>query len=547
MKVAATFASRPLLSTAVAIVALVVGALAALRIPVAMYPTLARPAISVSCTYPGANAIELMNTVAGPLEEKINGVEGMNRMTSSCYDSGAYSLTVNFAVGYDRDVALMKVQSKVQQALSMLPQEVKNTGVTVESGTTEELGILTLRSKEGRLTRDQVADFMFGVVNPAVLRVSGVGKSVVKDNKIAVRVWMQPERLASLGLCSDDVVSAIKAQNVQASLGTVGARPAGDSTSRVMTLVSRGRLSTPEEFGEIIVATDASGGQVRLKDVARIGTGPQGYSYSALYDETPAVYVVIYLLPGANPLDTMRAVKSELKGLEPFFPADLAWDMTYDSTEYMKKALFGAGVAMSVAAVIVFAALWFALGSFWGAVAVLASLLVPTSITVSALAFSGMQINLLTLYAYLASFALSAGMAAWSFVVVRRGGLPGMEQFAAAIVVAGAALPLMLVDGVQGVLFKQFSVVFALMALASAFNAVIVIPALAGLFAKKTALAPSSPPHAWRLAPALAVLLAVLAALASYVMADRLPKEFVPDEDMGVLYVDCKLAEGTQM
>ena len=221
--------------------------------------------------------------------------------------------------------------------------------------------------------------------------------------------------------------------------------------------------------------------------------------------------------------------------------------MTYDSTEYMKKALFGAAVAMSVAAVIVFAALWFALGSFWGAVAVLASLLVPTSITVSVLAFSGMQINLLTLYAYLASFALSAGMAAWSFVTVRRGGLPGMEQFAAAIVVAGAALPLMLVDGVQGVLFKQFSVVFALMALASAFNAVIVIPALAGLFAKKTALAPSSPPHARRLAPALAVLLAVLAALASYVMADRLPKEFVPDEDMGVLYVDCKLAEGTQM
>lgn len=547
MKVAATFASRPLLSTAVAIVALVVGALAALRIPVAMYPTLARPAISVSCTYPGANAIELMNTVAGPLEEKINGVEGMDRMTSSCYDSGAYSLTVNFAVGYDRDVALMKVQSKVQQALSMLPQEVKNTGVTVESGTTEELGILTLRSKEGRLTRDQVADFMFGVVNPAVLRVSGVGKSVVKDNKIAVRVWMQPERLASLGLCSDDVVSAIKAQNVQASLGTVGARPAGDSTSRVMTLVSKGRLSTPEEFGEIIVATDASGGQVRLKDVARIGTGPQGYSYSALYDETPAVYAVIYLLPGANPLDTMRAIKSELKGLEPFFPADLAWDMTYDSTEYMKKALFGAGVAMSVAAAIVFAALWFALGSFWGAVAVLASLLVPISITVSVLAFSGMQINLPILYAYLASFALSAGMAAWSFVTVRRGGLPGMEQFAAAIVVACAALPLMLVDGVQGVLFKQFSVVFALMALASAFNAVIVIPALAGLFAKKTALAPSSPPHAWRLAPALAVLLAVLAALASYVMADRLPKEFVPDEDMGVLYVDCKLAEGTQM
>ena len=200
MKATRYLIARPRLATVVTLLVLLAGALSAYLLPVALYPTLARPAISVSCSYPGANAVELMNTVAGPLEEKINGVEGMDRMTSSCYDSGAYSLTVNFAVGYDRDIALMKVQSKVQQAMSLLPQEVKNTGVTVESGTTEELGILTLRSTGGKLSPDQVADYVFGVVNPAILRVSGVGKSVVKADKLAVRVWMNPERIAALGL-----------------------------------------------------------------------------------------------------------------------------------------------------------------------------------------------------------------------------------------------------------------------------------------------------------------------------------------------------------
>ena len=160
MRATKFFIDHPRLAAVVALVILLAGAMSVSLLPIALYPTLARPAISVSCSYPGANAVELMNTVAGPLEEKVNGVEGMDRMTSSCYDSGAYSLTVNFDVGYDRDIALMKVQSKVQQALSLLPQEVKNTGVTVESGTTEELGVLTLRSPGGRLTCDQVADYV---------------------------------------------------------------------------------------------------------------------------------------------------------------------------------------------------------------------------------------------------------------------------------------------------------------------------------------------------------------------------------------------------
>ena len=549
MKATEFFISRPRLAAVVALVAVLAGVLSVPLVPVALYPTLARPAISVSCSYPGANAVEVMNTVAGPLEEKVNGVEGMDRMTSSCHDTGSYSLTVNFAVGYDRDVALMKVQSKVQQALSLLPQEVKNTGVTVESGTTEELGILTLRSVGGQLTRDQVADYVFGVVNPAVLRVAGVGKSTVKDDKIAVRVWMKPERLAARGLNTEDVVAAIKAQNVQASLGSVGARPS-EEAARVVTLISKGRLSSPAEFGEIIVATDGKGGLVRLKDVADIGTGPQGYSYSALYGETPAVYIVIYLLPGANPLETMAEVKAELKKLEPFFPADLAWDMTYDTTEYMHRALQGVALAIALAVLALFVALWGVLRTFAAALAVMLSLAVPSSLTVAVLLLAGFQVNLLVLYAFLAALAFAAGMAVWSFAAVRKGRLPGVEQVAAAAVIACAAIPLALIDGVQGVLFRQFSIVFVAMAVASALNALLLVPVLARRFFAKAGdetLPPAPETSARQGGFVVALLVAVLLGLVARVLYARLPQEFVPDEDMGILYVDCKTAEGTPM
>ena len=546
MKAVGFFAARPRLAAVVALVALLAGALSAPLLPVALYPTLARPAISVSCNYPGASAVELMNTVAGPMEEKVNGVEGMDRMTSSCYDNGAYSLTVNFEVGYDRDIALMKVQSKVQQAMSLLPQEVKNTGVTVESGTTEELGILTLRSRDGKLTHDQVADYVFGVVNPAVLRVSGVGKSTVKDDKLAVRVWMKPEKIAARGLCTEDVVAAVKAQNVQASLGAVGSRPAEDTKVRVLTLISKGRLSSPEEFGEIIVATDAQGGIVRLKDVADIGMGPQGYSYTSFYGETPAVYIVLYLLPGANPLTAMAEVKDELRKLEPFFPADLVWDMSYDTTDYMYAALRSAAYAAALALLVVLVALWFAMRSFRAALLAAASVAVPASVTAAILLAFGGQVNILSVYAFIASLAFAAGLAAWSIARVRAGRMPGKEFLAAAATIAVAVIPLALMDGVQGAIFRQFSAVFALMAAASAFNSMLLVPAAARrLFPSEQPAAAESATQSTRGSAALAAIFVALAGIAAYVLYDRIPKTFVPEEDIGYLYLDCKMAEGT--
>jgi len=547
MRVTEFFVRRSRLAVVVALLVLLVGALAAPLLPVTLYPSLARPSISVSCTYPGANAVEVMNTVAGPLEEKMNGVEGMDRMTCSCFDSGSYSLSVSFAVGYDRDLALMKVQSKVQQALSLLPQEVKNTGVTVQASTSEELGTLTVRSADGRLSRDQIVDYVHGVINPAILRVPGVGSSSVKEEKLAVRVWMRPARLSALGLNTEDVVTAIKAQNVQASLGSVGATPGEDDTVRTMSLVSKGRLSSPAEFGEIVVATDKNGGLVRLKDVATIGMGPQGYSYRSFYEDSPAAFISISLLPGANPLATMKKVKAELKRLEPFFPGDLAWDMSYDTTAYMYRALAGAVGALALAVLLAFAAVWIALRSFRAALVATLSALVPTSLTAVTILATGFPVTLLALYAYLAALVLAVGASARTLAVVRSGRLPGMEQVAAGALVAGAALPLAFIDGVQGVLFRQFSVVLVPMAVGTVVASLLLVPVAAKrLFdavAVPTPPVPASPASGGRFFAAL--VFATLLGLGGAVLLREAPRAFIPNEDVGVMNIDFKTAEGT--
>ena len=555
---------RPHFALALALAVLIAAALSVPTVPVALYPSVARPAISVSCTYPGANAREVMNTVAGPLEEKVNGVEGMSRMTSTCSDTGSYSLTVTFQVGVDRDMALTKVQSKVQQALSLLPQEVKNTGVTVESGSTEELGLLTLRSAGGKLTREQVVDYAYGVVNPAILRVPGVGSSTVKDNKVAMRIWLDTKKMASHGISSDEVISAIKSQNVQASLGSVGASPTDAPDCKVVSLISKGRLDSAEEFERIIVRTEKSGGLVRLGDIARIDKGLQAYTYSALYDETPAVFIRIIQLPGIDVRKTMNAIKAELRRLEPSFPADLTWDMTYDTTRYMDAVLRRALAALAFAYLLAALAAGLYLRSLRGALLSALAALVPVAAAFAALAAAGYFVNLIALFA----FIVAAGVAVvFSAVMVRRIREFMAEdkdaEFASALAVArhapsflGAALalaaamvPLAMVDGMQGVLYRQFALVLGVAALAAGLTSLVIVPAFAARVLRRVpakAPAPGAARTGW-LTPLAASVVLLACGVAAWSVGTNLPKEFIPAEDLGVVIVDCKTSEGTSM
>ena len=563
MNAVALLVRRPYFAIAVVLLSVVVAAMSFPRAPVSLYPNVARPAISVSCTYPGANAREVMNTVAGPIEEKVNGVEGMSRMTSSCSDTGAYSLTVYFHVGVDRDMALTKVQSKVQQALSLLPQEVKNTGVTVESGSTEELGLLTLRSAGGKLAREQVVDYAYGVVNPAILRVPGVGSSTVKDNKVAMRIWLDANKMAAHGIASDEVVSAIKSQNVQASLGSVGASPTEEPGCRVVSLISRGRLDAAEEFERIVVRTEGGGGLVRLGDIARVDKGLQGYSYSALYDETPAVFIRIVQLPGVDVRKTMKLIKAELKKLEPSFPGDLAWDMTYDTTLYMDAALGSVfrSLALAFALAVVVAALF--LRSARWALIVAAASAVPLAIAFAVMVAAGCFLSLVSLYAFIVAVGVSVSFSAFMASRIRALAGEGTEMgaaavsaavryappvCAAAVAIALAMVPVAMVDGLQGVVYRQFSLVLAAAALASALAAVVVVPAFAAAFSfrAKTRVHQSAA-RQMPLAPAVLYVALAACAVAAWGIGKGLPGEFIPAEDIGEIVVDCKMAEGTSM
>ena len=564
MSVLAALVRKPHFALAIVLFVLIAAALSVPTVPVALYPAVARPAISVSCTYPGANAREVMNTVAGPIEEKVNGVEGMSRMTSTCSDTGAYSLTVTFHVGVDRDMALTKVQSKVQQALSLLPQEVKNTGVTVESGSTEELGLLTLRSANGRLTREQVVDYAYGVVNPAILRVPGVGSSTVKDNKVAMRIWLDTKKMASHGISSDEVVSAIKSQNVQASLGSVGASPTDAPECKVISLISKGRLDSAEDFGRIVVRTEAGGGLVRLGDIARIGKGLQGYTYSALYDETPAVFIRIVQLPGVDVRKTMKAIKAELERLEPSFPADLAWDMTYDTTLYMDAVLRQTLTALAFAFLLAVLAAGLYLRSVRGVALTAVAALVPVAAAFATLAAAGYFVSLISLYA----FVVAVGVAvAFSAVMVRRiqeiVGEDKDPEFAAslaaarhapsfaaaALAIAAAMVPVAMVDGMQGVLYRQFSLVLGVSALVAGLTSLVIVPAFAARVLRRTPVRTSASRAARPrpLTPFVSAVVLLACGVAAWGVGASLPKEFIPSEDLGVVIVDCKTAEGTSM
>ncbi len=545
------FLHRPRIASAIAIVSLIAGVFSLTSLPVAFFPSVALPTISVSCTYPGANARDVLNTIAGRIEDQVNGVEGFDHMASSCSDSGSYSLTVYFQAGFDRDLALMKVQAAVQQALPQLPQEVKNTGVTVGIGQTIDLGYVTLYSERGELTRDEVVDYMFGVVSPALQRVQGVGASQVRDTKLAMRVWLDAGRLAALGINTDEVVAAIKAQNVQASLGTVGGSPTENAACRVISLVSKGRLKTAEEFGAIIVRTRPDGTLVYLRDIATIGLGHETYSYEGYFGDKSACVTHLYQIPGANTLATIDEIKRMLGELEKRFPGDLKWDMTVDVSRYSASALYGVGLSLALAAVLALVVLLVAFRSLRMALVPFLSALVPFSLVLTVLAVFGYFITVLTLFALAASLVFIVGTATCATRAVRDGRFEEVriDLIAAGAIVSVSSLVLMLLGGVQGIIIRQFAVVFAAAGVASTINALAVVPSFASwLGIGRTPVAAGGTPLPLPRVPGASFVAfgAVVAmALASLSVSSGLARDLIPNEDLGIVMLDIKTVEGT--
>ena len=572
------FIERPRFAAVVSIVLSLLGAVSLMRLPVAQYPEVMPPSVSVTCSYPGSNTRELMYTVAAVIEEEVNGVEGMIYMFSTMSDDGTYSFSVTFDSGTDRDVALMKVQTRVQQAMSRLPIEVRDCGITVNCASIERLGMINLWSKGGGIGRLEISDYVFETLRPELQRIHGVGGVETDGQRKAIRVWIDPLRCAAQSISSSEIVDVIRRQNVQATIGTAGRKPAADS-HQLVTLMSKGRLSSPEEFGEMIVKRDGGNGIVRLKDVARIEEGEQEYGAYAVYNNHDMVSVDIYRLPDCNAVEIMDDVRARMAELSKHFPGDLDWSVSYDVTDYIRASISETVSTLLLTVVLVAFVCWLFLQS-WRAMLV-PVVTIPVSIlsTFTVMAVLGYSVNILTMFGLILAigtvvddaivvvervqYLMARGMNAREAAISAMNDVTG-AVVATTLVLLGIFVPIAFLNGMTSMIYRQFAITISASVAFSAVCALTLSPALCAVLMR------NDDPHRrkWkplqlfekaldRVCTRYAVLsslfvrrpLAVLAIIAAAALwtvhlGRTLPDSFIPVEDQGVINVDVHLPDG---
>ena len=574
-----TFVERPRFAMVIAIVLTIAGVMAIFNLPISQYPRLTPPTISVTYTYPGANAAEVMNTVAKPIEDEVNGVDDMLYMTGTCSDDGSYSLSVSFEVESDRDMDMVKVQNRVSQAEAKLPAEVKQLGGRIRAQSEDMLGFMTFMSPKGTMTRQQISDYIYGNIQPVLLRVAGVGEATVYGPRLAMRVWLDPARMAAQGMNSEEVIAAVTRQNIQASLGTVGASPVPAHGAKTYTLTGKGRLMSPKEFNEIVVRRDEQGGMVRLMDVARTEIGEENYMFAGQFNGQNAVSVALNQKPGANAIATMNEIYRQMEVLKKSFPADLDYVVPYDATDYVRRCVREIVETLVLTFVLVVLVCYLFLQD-WRAT-LIPCLTIPVSIcaTFILMAVLGYTINLLTLF----GLVLSIGVVVDDCIVVvervqyliETRGLNSKEAtiqamsdvtsavIATTLVLLGIFVPVGFMSGITGRIYQQFSVTLSAAVCFSTLCALTLAPALTSLL-----LHESRPyrhgPFAWfnwcverfkgffvacakwlarRLLLSGALL--VLTILLTLHFFQGSQTSFLPDEDQRVLFIAMEMPEGT--
>ena len=574
-----TFVERPRFAMVIAIVLSLAGVMAILNLPIAQYPQLTPPEIKVSYSYPGANSREVMNTIATPIEDEVNGVDDMIYMSSDSGDDGSYSLTVSFEVGTDRDMDLVKVQNRISQAEAKLPSEVKQLGGRVRAQSTDFLGFLALRSPNGTHSRLELSDYAYQNIQPVLLRVPGVGEATIYGPKLSVRVWLDPQRMAAQSMNSEEVINAISKQNIQASLGSVGAAPAEEHGAFTYSLLAKGRLMTVEEFNNIVVRRDESGGIVKLKDIARVEIGEQNYSFAGQLNGGNTINIAVNQKPGANAIKSMDALISEMNRLKESFPVDMEWVMAYDATEYVRMCIKEIVTTLLITFGLVVLVCYLFLQD-WRAT-LIPCLTIPVSLcsTFILMAVLGYSINILTLF----GLVLAIGVVVDDCIVVvervqyiietrgynaKEATIQAMSDVTGAViattlVLLGIFVPVGFMSGITGRIYQQFSVTLSAAVCFSTLCALTLAPALCSLL-----LHESRPyrhgPLAWfnslinafkgffvKLAKwlarriFLAAMLLVLTVLLTVHMFNKTTTSFLPEEDQKVVFVSMELPEGS--
>ena len=492
------FITRPVLSTVVSIILVILGILGFQALPVSLYPQIAPPTIQVTATYPGANAQTVMNSVVAPLEEQINGVEGMTYITSSASNSGRAEIQVFFGLGTDPDIAAVNVQNRVSQATSQLPQEVIQAGVTTEKEQTSRLLIFSLYSPDGKHNTTFIENYARINLIPRLQRVNGVGTAgAFGSNTYSMRVWLQPDAMAAHDLTPNEVTAAINQQSFVAGPGAVGAN---SEQAFQYTLRYEGRLSTADEYEGIIIREASENSEMlRLGDVARVELGAQSYGTVTRTNGGPSVGLFVSKSAGANAQEVVRNVKAELSDASSRFPEGMKYTTLYDANSFLNASVSKVYTTLLEAFLLVFLVVFIFLHD-WRATLIPAAA-VPVSIigTFFFLSLFGFSINLLTLFALVLAIGIVVDDAIIVVEIIHaklEEGLPpteaaveGMKEITGAIVsvtlvMSAIFIPVTFIPGSTGVFFEQFGITLAVAIIISAVNALTLSPALSALFLK---------------------------------------------------------------
>ena len=575
------FIKRPRFATVIAVVLAFAGLISVFGLPIAQYPNVTPPQVQVGASYRGADASTLANTVAAPLEEQLNGVDGMIYMSSNSDNAGRYDLTITFDMGTDPDMALVKVQNRVQQASAMLPSEVTAQGITVESSFSDNLGFIGLISPNGTKDGAFLMDYAENNVKNVFKRVPGMGDCKVFGSKYSIRIWLDPVRIASLGLGINDVAAAIKSQNRQASIGAIGKAPSKVDQPLVYSLTTRGRLTSVKEFENIILRTTSKAGVVRLKDVSRIELGSESYAFDATFNGRPAAMMSLTQASGSNALDVMSGVKKTMEELKQQLPSDTEFVLGYDSTEYVTATIKEIIITLLMTFSLVVLVCYLFLQDLTVTLVPVAAIPISLLATFTGLALLGYSINILSLF----GLVLVIGTVVDDAIIVvervqflvdrdnldlesaTRQAMKDVTgpMVATTLVFLAIFVPVGFMSGITGQIYRQFAVTISFAVVFSLVVALTLSPAMCAHLLKKvepktsgplkwfnTALAQSTDKYVtgsvWIAKRKILTIVLLLVILISAAWAaKRLPTEFLPNEDQGAAFTAIQLPEGASL
>lgn len=593
MNFAKFFIDRPIFATVLSIILVIIGALAYLGLAVEQYPQVAPPTIQVSATYPGATAETVAATVSTPLEQEINGVEGMLYMYSQATSDGSVTLTITFKLGTDLDTAQVLVQNRVAIAEPRLPEAVRRLGITTKKNTPDLMLVINMFSPDGTYDQTHIGNYAVLNIRDRIRRIEGVGDArMFGAAEYAMRIWLKPDLLQSYDIAAGDVMAALRSQNIQVASGTLNRSPQPEQNYYEYTIQTKGRLKSPEEFGGVIVKTGQDGRIVHLRDIARIELGAQDYVTKGYLGEYPAVAVPVYQRPGSNALETSKAIIAEMEDIAKDFPPGLDYEIGYNPTEFIEQSVTAVkhtvyeAVFLVVVVILVFLQTWRA--------AIIPIVAIPVSLigTFAVMSAMGFSLNNLTLF----GLVLAIGIVVDDAIVIvenmernlrkgmtaKQAARKTMDEVGSALIAMGLVLvavflPTLFLEGLSGKFYQAFGLTIAVATIISVFVSLTLSPALAAILMKEHEQESDAKPIKWYKSPIKAffsmfnkgleglsvrygwfvgksirmggIMLLVYAGLMTLTafQFDRVPTGFIPSQDQGYFIVSISLPEGAAL